>query len=68
MCTGSSPVVRSPTAAAAAAGSMFSVRGSMSQNTGRAFSNSTQLAEATNEKGVVTTSSPASMPAARTAR
>src|ERR671914_936320 len=68
MCTGSSPVVRSPIAAAAARGSMFSVRGSMSQNTGRAFSNSTQLAEATNENGEVTTSSPGWMPAARTAR
>ena len=41
------PVVRSPTAAAAARGSMLSVRGSMSQNTGRAFSYSRQLAEAT---------------------
>src|ERR687895_2999583 len=68
MCTGSNPVVRLPIAAAAAAGSMFSVRGSMSQNTGRAFSNSTQLAEATNENGEVTTSSPGWMPAARTAR
>jgi hypothetical protein len=38
MCTGSSPLVRSPHAAAAAAGSMFSVRGSMSQKTGVAFS------------------------------
>ena len=36
MCTGSSPVVRSVTAAAAASAVMLSVRGSMSQNTGRA--------------------------------
>ena len=52
-------VVRSLTAAAAAAGSRFSVRGSMSQNTGRAFSYSRQLADATKLKGEVTTSSPA---------
>ena len=34
MWTGSSPAVRSPHAAAAACGSMFSVTGSMSQKTG----------------------------------
>jgi hypothetical protein len=68
MCTGSRPVVRSATAAAAAVGSMLSVRGSMSQKTGFAFSYRRQLAEATNENGEVTTSSPASIPAARTAR
>jgi hypothetical protein len=68
MCTGSSAAVLSPIAAAAAAGSMLSVTGSMSTNTGRARSYTTALAEATNEKGDVTTSSPSETPAARSAR
>jgi len=38
MCTGSSALVRALTAAATAAGSIVSVRGSMSTNTGRARS------------------------------
>ncbi len=53
MCTGSSAVVRSLTAAAAAAGSRLSVTGSMSANTGRARSYSAALADATNENGLV---------------
>ena len=40
----------------------------MSANTGRARSNSAALAEATNENGLVTTSSPSSTPTARSAR
>src|SRR5919201_1854585 len=68
MCTGSSAAVRDVTAAAAAAGSMFSVTGSMSANTGRARSYSTALAEATKLNGLVTTSSPSPTPTARSAR
>ena len=68
MCTGSSAVVRSVTAAAAACGSRFSVTGSMSANTGRARSNRHALALATNENGEVTTSSPSVTPTARSAR
>ena len=68
MCTGSSAVVRSVTAAAAASGSRFSVRASMSAKTGRARSKSTALALATNEKGEVTTSSPSDTPTARRPR
>ena len=56
------------TAAAAASGSRLSVRRSMSQKTGRAPSYRTELADATKLKGVVITSSPASMPTARSAR
>ncbi len=68
MWTGSSAAVRSPIAAAAASGSMHSVTGSMSANTGRAPSNSGAFADATNENGDVTTSSPRSTPTARSAR
>src|ERR1035437_4285107 len=68
MCTGSSARVRSPTAAAAACGSRLSVTGSMSANTGRARSYSAAFAEATNENGLVITSSPSPPPAARSAR
>ena len=53
MCTGSSARVRPVIAAAAASGSRFSVRGSMSTNTGRARSNRITLALATNENGDV---------------
>ncbi len=60
--------MRSPIAAAAAAGSRFSVTGSMSANTGRARSYSAALAEATNENGLVMTSSPSPTPTARRAR
>ncbi len=52
----------------AASGSMFSVRSSMSQKTGTACSYSRQFADATKLSGVVTTSSPALQPSARTAR
>ena len=68
MWTGSSAAVRSVTAARAASGSRLSVTGSMSANTGRAPSYSGAFAEATNENGVVITSSPAFTPAARSAR
>ena len=47
---------------------MFSVRSSMSQKTGTACSYSRQFADATKLSGVVTTSSPALQPSARTAR
>ncbi len=60
--------MRSLSAAAAAWGSRFRVTGSMSANTGRARSYTAALAEATNENGLVTTSSPSSTPAARNAR
>ena len=62
------PTVRSPTAAAAAAGSRLRVSGSTSQKTGRAPSYSRQLAEATKLKGLVRTSSPAPHPCSRTPR
>src|SRR5918999_385958 len=65
MCTGSRPVVRSPTAAAAAAGSMLSVRGSMSQKTGFAFSYRRQLAEATNGNGAAPAPAPPPGPRGR---
>src|SRR5438445_172153 len=65
MCTGSSARVRRVTAAAAACGSRFSVTGSMSAKTGRARSYTGAFAEATNENGLVTTSSPSSTPTAR---
>src|SRR3954463_14462852 len=68
MCTGSSAAVRSVTAAAAASGSRFSVRASMSAKTGRARSKSTALALATNENGEGTTSSPSDTPTARRPR
>ncbi len=68
MWTGSSAVVRSVTAAAAAEASRFSVTGSMSTNTGRARSNRIELALATNENGDVITSSPSETPTARSAR
>src|SRR5919197_329167 len=68
MWTGSSPAVRSPTAAAAAAGSMLSVAGSMSQKTGVTPSYSRQLAEATKLNGLVMTSSPGPQSSARTPR
>ncbi len=60
--------MRSVIAAAAASGSRLSVTGSMSANTGRARSYTTAFAVATNENGVVTTSSPSSTPTARSAR
>ena len=60
--------MRSVIAAAAASGSRFRVTGSMSANTGRARSNNATLALATNENGVVTTSSPSVTPTARSAR
>jgi hypothetical protein len=47
---------------------MFPVTGSTSTNTGIARSYRMQFADATNEKGVVITRSPASTPAAITAR
>ena len=56
------------TAAAAAPGSRLSVTGSMSANMGRARSKIATLALATNENGVVTTSSPSLTPTARSAR
>ena len=60
---------RRSTAAAAASGSRLSVTGSMSANTGRARSKTTAtLALATNENGLVTTSSPSLTPTARSAR
>src|SRR5271154_1476890 len=68
MCTGRSARVRSLTAAAAAAGSRARVTGSVSANTGRARSYRTTLAEATNERGLVITSSPSLTPTARSAR
>ena len=55
-------------AAAAASGSRLSVTGSMSAKTGLARSKTIALAEATNENGLVTTSSPSSTPTARSAR
>ena len=63
MCTGTIARVRGVIAASTAAGSRLKVAASMSANTGRARSNSTTLAEATNENGEVMTSSPASTPA-----
>src|SRR3954465_11201359 len=68
MWTGRIAVVRGVIGAAAACASRFSVTGSMSAKTGRACSNRTLLALATNEKGDVTTSSPPCTPAARRAR
>src|SRR5215210_1494279 len=68
MWTGSSPAVRSPTAAAAASGSIVRATGSMSQKTGVAPSYSRQFEEATKLSGVVTTSSPSPQPRARTPR
>ena len=68
MCTGRIAFVRSVTAASAASGSRLSVTGSMSANTGRAPSYSAALAEATNENGLVITSSPRFTPTARSAR
>src|SRR5689334_17114575 len=58
MCTGRIALVRGVIAASTAAGSRFSVCGSMSANTGVACWNSAALAEATNENPDVTTSSP----------
>ena len=60
--------VRSVIAAAAASGSRLNVTGSMSANTGRARSYTITLALATNENGLVTTSSPSLTPTARSAR
>src|SRR6202050_2057809 len=68
MCTGRIARVRCVIAACAAAGSRLSVTGSMSANTGRARSYSAALADATNEKGLVITSSPSPTPAERSAR
>ncbi len=68
MCTGRIAFVRLVTAASAACGSRFNVTGSMSANTGLAPSYTIALAEATNDSGLVTTSSPASTPTARNAR
>ena len=68
MCTGSSALVRPVIAAAAASGSRLSVTGSMSANTGLARSNRIAFADATNENGDVTTSSPSVTPTARRAR
>jgi hypothetical protein len=65
MCTGRIAFVAGVIAASTAAGSRLSVRGSMSANTGLAPSYSAQFAEATKEKGVVTTSSPGPIPASR---
>ncbi len=61
-------MVRSVTAAAAASGSRLNVTGSMSANTGRARSYTATLALATNDSGVVITSSPSLTPTARSAR
>ncbi len=61
-------MVRSLTAAAAASGSRLNVTGSMSANTGRARSNKATFALATNENGLVITSSPSLTPTARSAR
>src|SRR5918996_1284570 len=60
--------VRGVIAASTAAGSRLRVFRSTSAKTGVAPSYSTQLEEATKEKGVVTTSSPGPMPARRTQR
>ena len=68
MCTGRIPVVFSVSASPADSGVMLSVTGSMSQNTGVAPSYRRQFADATKLNGVVTTSSPGCMPAARIAR
>src|SRR3954453_19080261 len=68
MCTGRIAAVRSVTAAVEACGSRFSVTGSLSAKTGRAPSKTHAFAEATNENGDVTTSSPSPTPMARSAR
>jgi hypothetical protein len=68
MSTGSRPLVRSPIASHAFAGSRLSVTGSTSEKIGVASSYSRQLAEATKLNGEVTTSSPAVQPSARTPR
>src|SRR5579862_1434706 len=63
MSTATIAFVRGVTAASTAAGSMLSVRGSMSANTGTAPSYTKQFADAANEYGDVITSSPGPMPA-----
>ena len=65
MCTGRIAFVFGVIAASAAAGSRFSVTGSISANTGVAPQYRIALAEATNENGLVITSSSGSTPAAR---
>ena len=67
-CTGRMAFVRGVMAAWMARGSILSVVGSMSTNTGVARSKRMQLADATKLKGVVITSSPGPMPRACTAR
>src|SRR6185437_1405390 len=62
MCTGMIAFVRGVIAASTAAGSTLKVRSSISANTGFARSNRITLAEATNEKLDVITSSPGPMP------
>ena len=62
------PQTRSRAASARRGISILPVRGSTSTKTGTAFSNRITLVEATKEKGVVSTRSPAWMPAARTHR
>ncbi len=68
MCTGITAFVRGVMAASIASGSMLKVRSSTSAKTGVPRSNSTELAEATKEIGVVITSSPGPISAIRTAR
>ena len=63
-CTGMIALVRGVIAAAACAGSMLNVAGSMSTSTGVAPTRTTAPAVAKNENVVVTTSSPALMPSA----
>src|SRR5438067_7654335 len=62
MCTGMIAFVRGVIASSTAAGSTLKVRSSISANTGFARSNRITLAEATNEKLDVITSSPGPMP------
>src|SRR5947209_9108850 len=68
MWTGSRAAVRDVTAVVTASGSTFSVTGSMSAKTGRARSYTATFALATNENGLVITSSPSLTPTARSAR
>ena len=66
--TATMPLVRGVMASSTCEGSMLSVTGSISTNTGLAPAMRMQFALATNEKGVVMTSSPGPMLSARNAR